>query len=156
MTGALRGTIETATAPSTSPVVITVLELMKRYGLPRMYATRPARSFAVGTREACIDDSTRGVAQKARLLGRSGTVGREQIGLRSLLAPEKVGDELTGRGRERQAVAGEPGVHEHAARVAADVRKRIVREAHRPGPVMRDLRLRTTLAKETGKLLLDA
>jgi hypothetical protein len=36
MTGALRGTIETATAPRTRPVVITVLELMKRYGFPRM------------------------------------------------------------------------------------------------------------------------
>ena len=30
MTGALRGTIETATAPRTSPVVITVLELMNK------------------------------------------------------------------------------------------------------------------------------
>jgi hypothetical protein len=34
MTEAVRGIIETATAPRTRPVVITVLELMKRYGLP--------------------------------------------------------------------------------------------------------------------------
>ena len=33
---------------------MTVLELMKRYGLPSTYATSPARSDAVGTSEACI------------------------------------------------------------------------------------------------------
>ena len=51
-TGAVRGMTETATVPITRPVVITVLELMKRYGFPRTKASRPARSFAVGMSDA--------------------------------------------------------------------------------------------------------
>src|SRR5206468_7883131 len=99
--------------------------------------------------------STLESARKARLLARSGPLRREQIGLIPFLAAHEIGDELAGRGREGHAVAGEARVHERAALHATDVRQRIVREAHRSGPPMRDFRVGAMLAKEVLEVLLD-
>src|SRR5439155_9142616 len=95
------------------------------------------------------------IRSKARLLGRSRTLRREQIRLTSLFVAHDVRDELAGRSREGHAVPGEPGVHEHSAVEPADVRQRVVRKAHGARPAVRDGRLGTALAEEALELILD-
>src|SRR5438309_8192698 len=99
--------------------------------------------------------STRAIAVKARLLARSGTLRREQIGLMSFLASDQIGDELARRGREGHAVSGESAIHEHAVVEPPDVRQSVVRKAHRACPAVRHPRLRTPLVKEVLELFLD-
>src|SRR5258706_11872447 len=48
-----RGRTLTSTAPSSKPLVIAVVELMKRYGFPNTYASNPPISPIVGKAEAC-------------------------------------------------------------------------------------------------------
>src|SRR5207237_9131626 len=90
-----------------------------------------------------------------RLLGRSGTLRSEQIGLTSILAADQIRDQLAGRGRERDAVTGESGVHEHAAVEPPDIRQRIVRKPHRARPAMRHRRFGGSLAQKALEPLLD-
>ena len=61
-------------------------------------------------------DSTCGHRRFARLLARSGTLRREQIGLISRDRADEVRDELAGRRGERHSVPGEARVHVDAAR----------------------------------------
>src|SRR5689334_3210375 len=53
------GVTLTTIAPMSRPLVITVVDEMKRYGLLKRYATSPPRSLIVGSAEACMSCGTR-------------------------------------------------------------------------------------------------
>src|SRR5438093_11225970 len=154
---------------------MTVVELMKRWGLPNTYAISPPISPIVGRAEACTSPLPLAARQLASIgitktghqhhaprvsdqdqRKRESSARRiEEVRVWMCGTTHERCEELGRRGTERHAMAGEATTHERAFVDAADVGKRIVGKAHRPGPAVRDGGADMTLAQESLELLLD-
>src|SRR5512135_588866 len=72
----------------------------------------------------------------------------EKVGVAMTAFAHERRDQLRARGTERHAVPGEATAHKETRAYLSDIRKRVVREAHRAGPPVRDLGVDAVLAEE--------
>src|SRR4029079_450874 len=86
----------------------------------------------------------------------SSTRGIEKVCVWMRRAADERRDDLRARWTERHAVTGEATAHEQTRAGVSDIRERVVREAHRACPSMRDRRVDAVLVQEGFEVRLHA